>query len=337
MSLQYAPVTKGLMIAGGLASLMVAIFDVKHYFHLQLVPHLSRDHQYWRLLTHHLVYANSSELFIWELLLYNVGVNVERSFGSAKYASYLWISMLVSTILEFTTLLVFHRSSGFNRFPPGPTALIFSIAWQYYRLVPSIYRFSIFGVVLTDRVFPFLLASQLAISQPWASTALALIGLLTGAIYRSDVVSLKRFRLPPSLLRLSSKYLLPLVGEMRPPQRLSRALPDESTASSAPAAEAEPEPITTARPQPPSESEAPSPATATREEGTGSSRSVMREWVNELTGRTERASTGIRVPSEAEISQVMSMFPELQRDVVVGALQRSSNIEGAVETLLHAA
>lgn len=97
------------MIAGGLASLMVAIFDVKHYFHLQviprltynqimltirqLVPHLSRDHQYWRLLTHHLVYANSSELFIWELLLYNVGVSVERSFGSAKYAvGYLFCS-----------------------------------------------------------------------------------------------------------------------------------------------------------------------------------------------------------------------------------------------------
>lgn len=48
----------------------------------------------------------------------------------------------------------------------------------------------------------------------------------------------------------------------------------------------------------------------------------MREWVNELTGRAERASTGIRVPSEAEISQVMSMFPDVQRDVVVGALQR---------------
>ncbi|VDB97119.1 unnamed protein product [Peniophora sp. CBMAI 1063] len=340
MSLQHAPVTKGLMIAGGLASLMVAIFDVKHHFHLQLVPHLARDHQYWRLLTHHLIYANSSELFIWELLLYNLGVSVERSFGSAKYASYLWISMLVSTILEFTTVLVFHRSSGFNRFPPGPTALIFSIAWQYYRLVPSIYRFSLFGVILTDRIFPSLLALQLAISQPWSSTILALIGLLTGAIYRSDVVSLKRFRLPPILLRLSSKYLLPLIGDMRPPQRHGRALPDEPTRIAA-ASEAEPEPITTARRSRPSASTSPEVTSAvsasTPEAAAGSGRSVMREWVNELTGRTERASTGIRVPPEAEISQVMSMFPNVQRDVVVGALQRSSDTQGAVETLLHAA
>jgi hypothetical protein len=50
----------------------------------------------------------------------------------------------------------------------------------------------------------------------------------------------------------------------------------------------------------------------------------VREWVNELTGRAERAqSTGIRrVPPEIEIAQLLSMFPDLQRDVVVAALQR---------------
>jgi hypothetical protein len=50
--------------------------------------------------------------------------------------------------------------------------------------------------------------------------------------------------------------------------------------------------------------------------------SVVREWVNELTGRVDRASTGIRVPTEAEISQLTSIFPDLQRDVIVAALQR---------------
>lgn len=50
--------------------------------------------------------------------------------------------------------------------------------------------------------------------------------------------------------------------------------------------------------------------------------SVMREWVDELTGRTGRAAAGIRVPSEAEITQVTTMFPDLRRDDIVGALQR---------------
>ena len=50
--------------------------------------------------------------------------------------------------------------------------------------------------------------------------------------------------------------------------------------------------------------------------------SVMREWVDELTGRSERAAAGLRVPSEEEINQLMSMFPDLRREDVVGTLQR---------------
>jgi hypothetical protein len=48
----------------------------------------------------------------------------------------------------------------------------------------------------------------------------------------------------------------------------------------------------------------------------------MREWVNELTGRNEQGTTGVRVPSDAEITQVTTMFPNMQRAVIVGALQR---------------
>ena len=42
--------------------------------------------QYWRLLVHHAAFSNSSELFLWELILYNVGVDIERQFGGVKYA-----------------------------------------------------------------------------------------------------------------------------------------------------------------------------------------------------------------------------------------------------------
>jgi hypothetical protein len=42
--------------------------------------------QYWRLLVHHAAFSNSSELFLWELILYNTGVDVERQFGGVKYA-----------------------------------------------------------------------------------------------------------------------------------------------------------------------------------------------------------------------------------------------------------
>lgn len=42
--------------------------------------------QYWRFFGHHVVFSNSSELFLWELLVYNIGVSIERQFGCVKYA-----------------------------------------------------------------------------------------------------------------------------------------------------------------------------------------------------------------------------------------------------------
>lgn len=41
--------------------------------------------QYWRLLTNQLAFTNSSELFLCQILLYNVAVGIERTFGSLKY------------------------------------------------------------------------------------------------------------------------------------------------------------------------------------------------------------------------------------------------------------
>ena len=48
----------------------------------------------------------------------------------------------------------------------------------------------------------------------------------------------------------------------------------------------------------------------------------MRNWVNELTGRSDSAPRSLRVPSSDEISQLSSMFPDLRREDIVGALQR---------------
>ena len=154
------------------------------------------------------------------------------------------------------------------------------------------------------------------------------------------MASLKTYRLPPWFVRVSSRFLLPLVGSMPAPRRTNRAFPDDRIATQA-SSDAE-EVVTTARPS------------GSTVEGTAGApgTSVMREWVNELTGRAQRPSAGLRVPTEAEITQLTSMFPDVQREVVVGVLQRryfscsnfvknildrifySTNTEGAVETLL---
>jgi hypothetical protein len=116
--------------------------------------------------------------------------------------------------------------------------------------------------------------------------------------------------------------LLPLIGSTRAPRRLNRALPDESRTSLGNLYSTNQDPdqneevITTASPS--------TVDTVGRSGATtgASGGSVMREWVNEFTGRTERENAGIRVPSEGEITQLTSMFPDLQRQTVIGALQR---------------
>jgi hypothetical protein len=97
---------------------------------------------------HHLVFANSSELFLGVLLLFYTSVPVERSFGSRKFAvssrvdirtsfktptdisvptqSFLVVNAGLATVLEFVALVLGSRL-GFHTIPAGPFAIIFSI------------------------------------------------------------------------------------------------------------------------------------------------------------------------------------------------------------------
>lgn len=68
---------------------------------------------------------------------------------------------MLATIFEFLSLLVFHRA-GLNHIASGPSALVFSILYQYSRVVPSAYQFRIFGVSLSDKTFNYVLALQVS-------------------------------------------------------------------------------------------------------------------------------------------------------------------------------
>jgi hypothetical protein len=150
------------------------------------------------------------------------------------------------------------------------------------------------------------------------SAAVAIIGILTGQIYRSDIAGFNTYRLPRSIVRFSTRFILPLIGSLRAPRRTNRALPDE-TSSARITPEASPhneEVITTAR--------SPRQGATPRTHDNANSESVMREWVNELTGRADRDNSGLRVPTDTEIIHLTSMVPSIEREVVVGALQRRS-------------
>lgn len=116
-----------LLIGIVLSSVSAAVLSRQYYFNLPITPHLTRDHQYWRLVSHHLAFTNSSELFLGTLLLWFTSLPVERMLGSRKYASFLLAMLLIQTILETLALLLFGKL-GLTYLPAGPFGIVFAIA-----------------------------------------------------------------------------------------------------------------------------------------------------------------------------------------------------------------
>jgi hypothetical protein len=71
--------------------------------------------QYWRLLVHHLACASSSDLLLVELILYNAAINVERGFGSVKYAVGC-VSMNTWINTEFIDLVISIDRAGLEHY-----------------------------------------------------------------------------------------------------------------------------------------------------------------------------------------------------------------------------
>ncbi|CDO73809.1 hypothetical protein BN946_scf185015.g138 [Trametes cinnabarina] len=345
------------MLGIALTSVAAGIFDLKHYLNLQLVPHISKYHQYWRLLVHQLACASSSDLLLVEIYLYNVGVCIERTFGSVKYASFLIISAVTTMLISFIALILAQltpvTSSLFNNIPPGPIAVMSAVIYQYIRLVPPVYHFRIFGLGMSDKIWVYAIAAQLAATRFPDKVLPTLVGLLAGYIYRSDLLQLKGWRVPARFVRFAETWIKPLLGDTQPVRRTNRVLPESRSQAEArrrtAALEAE-EVVTTARTTRPrtaprSRTSAaaasitnPSAGDAENaQDGGNTSGGMVRQWMSELASGARPVAGGgatVRAPSEAEIGMLTSMFPDLEREVVLGVLQRSPNIEAAAETLL---
>ncbi|OSD04562.1 hypothetical protein PYCCODRAFT_1443827 [Trametes coccinea BRFM310] len=345
MSFENALVTKGLMLGIALTSVAAGIFDLKHYLNLQLVPHISKYHQYWRLVVHQLACASSSDLLLVEVFLYNVSICIERTFGSIKYASFLIISAVTTMLISFIALLVARltpvTSSLFNNIPPGPIAVMSAVLYQYIRLVPPAYHFRIFGLGMSDKIWVYAIAAQLAATRFPDKLLPTLVGLLAGYLYRTDFLQLKGWRVSARIVRFAEAWIKPLLGEAQPVRRTNRVLPETRSQAEARqrVAALRPDEVVTTAPnarqrgtpasrQPAAATTTPDasvrdPESAEDESNTGTG--VVRQWWDEITSGARPVAGGagtVRAPSETEIGTLTSMFPDLEREVILGVLQR---------------
>jgi len=306
MSFAYASASKGLLLWTGFASFVVSTFGKKHYFHLQVVPHITKDHQLWRLVSRNLAFTSSVDLFVSVLLLYNTSIALERRFGTVKFISFAIVSSLFGTAIETAALALGH-TFGLEYLPAGPYTLVFSILYNFDKTVPASYIFKLFGFSFSSKSLLYLLSLQLIFAQTPNSVVSAVCGLIAGALYRGNVLGSQQWRIPAWLQKVGSKALSPLLASSRPSRRSARTSLEDSDA----------------------------PTSSRRDEPTPRASASARQGAISEVVQTFAGTRAAGAPSPEVVAQLQAMFPSATAEQVQSALQRGGNdINRSVEFLL---
>ncbi|KAM3457989.1 hypothetical protein MY3296_000639 [Beauveria thailandica] len=217
MTLTNTPVTRLVVLGLVSASIAASLLDIKHYAYILINPHIVQYGQFWRLFTYQLCYTNSAEVLFAAMSLYNLRT-VERMWGSRKYASFLVVTSLITSIVPPACMTVLRplAPSLFNYMPGGPTPIIFAVLAQFHAMVPHMYKYRIAtssaeappttttssepftGLTLSDKSYQYALALHLALLQWPGSVVGAAAGWAVGWAWRGALLpaTLLTWRVP---------------------------------------------------------------------------------------------------------------------------------------------
>ncbi|CAG8601855.1 12240_t:CDS:2 [Cetraspora pellucida] len=216
-----APVTKGLLLCVGGCSLVAYFLECRHLTHLQLIPNLTTEYEFWRLITSQCITTTSGDYFFGSLVMYQLRV-IERQFGSSKYAAFFLVTSALSTIFEIGALAV-GRKYGLTSIPAGPYGFIFAALYQFYKIIPPSSHYTFLGINISNKASVYFLTALpfIAFQSP-SSLVAAMCGILAGVIYRSNLLNIKEWRLPQFINRFASRFILPILSTT--PRRRSPAI-----------------------------------------------------------------------------------------------------------------
>ncbi|ORY83187.1 hypothetical protein BCR37DRAFT_298217 [Protomyces lactucae-debilis] len=315
--LRNTPFTK--LVLGGILvnSTVASILDVKHLFHIQLVPHILGQSQFWRIAVWQGLYANAGEVLFGAIALYNLRI-LERLMGTRRFASCFTLCFSLTSILAPLALFLCRAtfSSRFNILSSGMTATLFALLFQYHTLVPPSYTIHPTGArqsqwQLSDKVFLFAIAAQLATSQFPGSLVAATTGWLVGACVHSSA-TLARFRLPSILTRW-----------LEQPARTTTARPNTQT-------------IQEFRPR-----ERTGETTHTQEAAmrpsrvAGSMGEALGAFAGAATGTSGDEGRELRPAAQHDVETLMSMMGISRLEAVQALGLAGNSLERAVENLLQ--
>ncbi|OMJ21313.1 hypothetical protein AYI69_g5867 [Smittium culicis] len=102
---------------------------------------------------------------------------------------------------------MFAFKSPITRFTSsGPYALITASLVQYFFTIPSIYKTKVFGVLISDKFFTYMLAFQLSVLQFPHSFIPMASGLVSGLMYKNDVGNIALWRFPAFFNKFAKSF-----------------------------------------------------------------------------------------------------------------------------------
>lgn len=184
------------------------------------VNRIKKYSEIWRFLTHQLLFSSTGELILGSILLYYFRL-FERQMGSRKFGSFITVVSVISSIVEYISLLALNPSLDQKNSKPmiGPYPLIYAFFVLYFLKVPRLHPklFSVAGIDISDKTLMYIAGFQLMFSNGWSSLIPSLSGMIAGILYclpctNSKRNPLQKFRLPKFLCRMGNFFRPLLVG-----------------------------------------------------------------------------------------------------------------------------
>ncbi|KAI8547905.1 hypothetical protein RHMOL_Rhmol07G0231700 [Rhododendron molle] len=124
---------------------------------------------------------------------------------------FVMFSIIVSLLFEVLGL-GFLKDSTLNVLTSGPYGVIFSSFVPFYLDIPVSTRFRVFGLRFTDKSFIYLAGLQLLLSSWKRSILPGICGILAGALYRLNVLHIRRLKFPDFVASFFSRLSWPSMG-----------------------------------------------------------------------------------------------------------------------------
>lgn len=197
----HAPLSKGLLVLTGTASLFNILFTSSTRNLLPNTPWIQivRSSKLWQILSSSFYYSSTRNLLCGSFLLYSFRV-FERRFGSKKYASYIFGTTVITIGLQLTTISALkYLGHEVGLPPPGLFGMVFATLVQYFCDVPAADAVMFLGVPISGKIFTYSIALQMLLSSKESLLA-GVCGMVAGIIYRFNLFRVQRWlKLPDSL------------------------------------------------------------------------------------------------------------------------------------------